>query len=362
MSSDLPLCRKHEVEIRSLPTSTVRILWRRADQGQKYGPARWTLDQTRPITEGRWSPNLATMTCAISASVGRPPGTTCSGACACTTALEQRRQAYLGRRVTSTRSWAGTTSSRSETSSPILAISPQPQGQSVLLGSMTRSIRGRCFGRWPRLRFGVPLSVEPCPFSARRAFCCAASSTPCASSTSSSGRLNCSGSSFSDFRPNFSRRNSLTSLSSRFRVSTASASAASVLGQGGPSVAHSHWPERCRSWLRSSTRAGSPPPVNHRRVTLPQLWRFGKTLNRQNPATPSALSGFWRCSMDQEFPETPYPASSGRRTRSGRTSRQSRPSNSAENCAGDIVITPSCALGQTNFAPSKRLWTSTMPV
>src|SRR6056297_2896025 len=57
-----------------------------------------------------------------------------------------------------------------------------------------------------------------------------------------------------------------------------------------------------------------------------------------------------------------YTASSGRRTRSGRTSRQSRPSNSAENCAGDIFITPSCALGQTNFAPSRRLWTSTMPV
>ncbi len=28
-----------------------------------------------------------------------------------------------------------------------LAISPQPQGQSVVPGSMTRSIRGRCFGR-----------------------------------------------------------------------------------------------------------------------------------------------------------------------------------------------------------------------
>ncbi len=37
-----------------------------------------------------------------------------------------------------------------------------------------------------------------------------------------------------------------------------------------------------------------------------------------------------------------YPASSGRRTRSGRTSRQSSPSNRAENCAGDIFITPSC--------------------
>ncbi len=49
------------------------------------------------------------MTWAISASVGKPPGTTCSGACACATAPEQRRQAYFGRRVTSTRSCAGIT-------------------------------------------------------------------------------------------------------------------------------------------------------------------------------------------------------------------------------------------------------------
>lgn len=50
-----------------------------------------------------------------------------------------------------------------------------------------------------------------------------------------------------------------------------------------------------------------------------------------------------------------YPASSGRRTRSGRTSRQSSPSNSAESWAGDIFITPSCTWGQTNFASSRRL-------
>ncbi len=80
----------------------------------------------------------------------------------------------------------------------------------------------------PQLRFSVPLSAEPCLFSARRAFSCAASSTPWAISTSSSGRLNCSGSSFSDRGPNFSRRNSPTMLSSRRCASTASASAASV--------------------------------------------------------------------------------------------------------------------------------------
>jgi hypothetical protein len=47
------------------------------------------------------------MICAINASVGNPLGTTCSGADACTTAAEQRRQAYFGRRVTSTRNCAG---------------------------------------------------------------------------------------------------------------------------------------------------------------------------------------------------------------------------------------------------------------
>tara|TARA_R110000737_G_scaffold160047_2_gene187735 strand:- start:3606 stop:4049 length:444 start_codon:yes stop_codon:yes gene_type:complete len=45
------------------------------------------------------------------------------------------------------------------------------------------------------------------------------------------------------------------------------------------------------------------------------------------------------------------PASSGRRTRSGRPRRQLRPSNSAETCAGDILITPSCALSQKNVTP-----------
>ena len=57
-------------------------------------------------------------------------------------APEQPWQAYFGRRVTSTRNWAGTTSRPSDTSSPILVISPQPQGHSVVSGSMIRSMRG----------------------------------------------------------------------------------------------------------------------------------------------------------------------------------------------------------------------------
>ncbi|MGY4568186.1 hypothetical protein ACVWY5_001256 [Bradyrhizobium sp. USDA 3256] len=102
--------------------------------------------------KGVWSPNLETITCAMAASVGSPPGTTCSGACACTTGPEQRRQMYFGRRVTSTRHCAGITSRRWLTSSPIFVMAPQPQGQSVLAGSMTRSTRGKWAGKQPRLR------------------------------------------------------------------------------------------------------------------------------------------------------------------------------------------------------------------
>ena len=63
------------------------------------------------------------------ASVGSPPVTSRAGAVACTTPSVQPRQAYLGRRVTSTRNFAGTTSSRSETSSPIRCSLPPQHGQ-----------------------------------------------------------------------------------------------------------------------------------------------------------------------------------------------------------------------------------------
>ena len=55
-----------------------------------------------------------------------------------------------------------------------------------------------------------------------------------------------------------------------------------------------------------------------------------------------------------------YPASCGRRLPSGRTRRQSNPSNKAANIAGDIRITPSRTCGHTNLQPSSRLCTSTM--
>jgi hypothetical protein len=157
---------------------------------------------------------------------GKSPGTTCSGACACATAAEQRRQAYFGRRVTSTRSCAGIRSSRSETSSPIRVISPQPQGQRVLSGSMMRSTRGKCAGSWPRLRYRAEAPPAGLPLMAASAFSCAASRTPWAISTSSSGRLHWSALSFSDMAPNLSRLSSPTITSSRRRASSTWARAA----------------------------------------------------------------------------------------------------------------------------------------
>ena len=56
------------------------------------------------------------------------------------------------------------------------------------------------------------------------------------------------------------------------------------------------------------------------------------------------------------------PASRGGFTRSGRTNRQSRPSNKAANIAGEIRITPSRTCGHTNLQPSSRLCTSISPV
>ncbi|MCG2643615.1 hypothetical protein L6639_30920, partial [Bradyrhizobium sp. WYCCWR 12678] len=57
-----------------------------------------------------------------------------------------------------------------------------------------------------------------------------------------------------------------------------------------------------------------------------------------------------------------YPATCGRRASSGRTNLQSNPSNKAANIAGDIRITPSAIVGQTNLQPSRRLCTNTRPV
>ncbi|GAA5619263.1 hypothetical protein Brsp06_04804 [Brucella sp. NBRC 13694] len=117
---------------------------------------------------------------------------------------------YLGRRVTRTRNCAGTTSNRSETSSPMQCRHP-PQAQIRLSGSTTSSIRGRCFGREPRLiarglAILFPVGASPSSSAWMEAM---------AVSRSSRARSNWSGSVFSDLRPKAACLKAATSFSSR---------------------------------------------------------------------------------------------------------------------------------------------------
>jgi len=97
------------------------------------------------------------------ASVGRAPMIICDGARTLVTPAVQVRQAYFGRTVTMTRDCDGTMSSRSLRSSPILCMTPPPQGQLRLSGSMTSSMRGSAAGRLPMVRFGADLVVVLAP-------------------------------------------------------------------------------------------------------------------------------------------------------------------------------------------------------
>src|SRR5271167_300210 len=90
-----------------------------------------------------------------------PPSISRAGAGACTTVPGQARQASFGRRVTITRNCAGTTSSRSEVSSPITVIVARQHGHAVSSGASVTSIRGKCAGSAPRLaRRLVALSLR----------------------------------------------------------------------------------------------------------------------------------------------------------------------------------------------------------
>ena len=137
--------------------STTGVRWNAAlpTQSARVERCRSIPDRARIwacLYNGKWSAYLPTKTWAISASVGSAPSMRCAGAGIWVTPSVQARQAYLGRMVTMTRSWAGTISNRSVRSSPTLCIRPQPQGHSRLSGSTTFSIRGRSAGRLPRLR------------------------------------------------------------------------------------------------------------------------------------------------------------------------------------------------------------------
>ena len=178
----------------------------------------------------------------------------------------------------------------------------------MLAGSITRSTRGSSGGGCPRLRFGLRAASALTPRSAASAFSCAASSTPWASSASSSSRVNWSGDSFSELLPNCARCDVRGISSSRRLASCTSASAAST-----------------------SARRD-----------------FRDVFSRARASASMGLSESWSTLFDQQkqgfpAPRRPHPAASGRRARSGRTSRQSSPSNNAASCADDIRITPSRA-------------------
>ena len=104
-------------------------------------------------------------------------------------------------------------SSLSVRSSPIRTISPQPQGQSVLSGSTTCSIRSRCSGKWPRLRSGRGFlgarGGDGSPAAA------SASTSADAPSRSSNASWRSSADSFSDRLPWTTRCNSCTRCSRR---------------------------------------------------------------------------------------------------------------------------------------------------
>ena len=173
------------------------------------------------------------------ASVGRPERIRRSGAGPWTTAPQQVRQAYFGRRVTRMRCCAGMTSSRSDFSSPITCIAPPQQEHDVVSGSITTSIRGRCAGsdlRWPGSDLGR--GVVAC-FSAAACVCALAISR------SSSASCSWSGSSRSECRPNCARwncrmiwriRSTRRSSSSRSAISASAAARRPGMSPGSASA------------------------------------------------------------------------------------------------------------------------------
>ncbi len=94
--------------------------------------------------ERQVSAYFATSTWATIASVGRPPSISRAGAGACTTASSHARQAYFGRRVTSTRYCAGITSSRCEVSRRSHAS--RPAAGTVGVFRLDRHIHARQMG------------------------------------------------------------------------------------------------------------------------------------------------------------------------------------------------------------------------
>ena len=124
------------------------------------------------------------------------------GASACTM-RSQHAQANFGRTCRITLKRAGTYSRISETSSPRCFSSPPQSGQAFCFGGYFRTSRGRCSGSGRRAGFAAFVAG-----AATDGACKGAAFSACVASSSSSRSSNCSisRSSFSDLRPNCSRR------------------------------------------------------------------------------------------------------------------------------------------------------------
>ena len=131
---------------------------------------------------------------------------------------------FEGRRVTSTRNWAGITSSRSERSSSMECRAPPQPVQSRLSGSTTTSTRGRCGGSAPRL---ARRRAARSAFSAGVPASASARSSAISCCASSSASSSWSASSFSERRPNIARWKAATAFGpGAFRRATSSARSA----------------------------------------------------------------------------------------------------------------------------------------
>ena len=238
------------------------------------------------------------------------------GAGAWVTPSVQVRQAYFGRTVTITRSWAGTMSSRSLRSSPILCMTPQPQGQIRLAGSMISSIRGSAAGRLPMVRFGADLAAPSPALAARVSF--SASTSASAMDRSSNANCRSSSESFSERLPCRAWFSSAIRCSCR-RVISVSAATVSI---------NANTAARCAAGMVERSMAGA--------VCIG--WSYHKT-----PA------------KTRQIKRLIHSAAAGGRASNALTLRQSRPANSASNWARFSAITPSLIAGQVKVASSNRL-------
>lgn len=129
-------------------------------------------------------------------------------------------KAYLGRRVTMTRNLAATTSSRSETPSPIrIFCLPACSGNSS--GSITTSMRSRCGakllrGRGARLPSVLELPFVTCAFMAAMPVSISSKTKACRSSSTAAAP------SFSERRPKRARSEAFRICVSRSMRSTGS--------------------------------------------------------------------------------------------------------------------------------------------